>query len=76
MESEVSKRLAEYIKHKKMLEQMENTLRSDINTLHLQAEIKQLNLNKTIEDRNDETSNIYQEVDKIEQILKQKNDKK
>jgi hypothetical protein len=70
MESEVSKRLEEYIKHKKMLEQMENTLRSDINTLSLQSEIKQLNLNKTIEERNDETSNIYQEVNKIEQILK------
>lgn len=70
MESEVSKRLEEYIKHKKMLEQMENTLRSDINTLSLQAEIKQLNLNKTIEERNNETLNIYQEVDKIEQILK------
>jgi hypothetical protein len=53
-----------------MLEQMENTLRSDINTLSLQSEIKQLNLNKTIEERNDETSNIYQEVNKIEQILK------
>jgi hypothetical protein len=69
MESEVSKRLEEYKKHKKMLEEMEEELRSDINTLSLQSEIKQLNFNKTIEERNDETSKISQEINKIEEIL-------
>jgi hypothetical protein len=69
MANEVSQRLEEYIKHKKMLEEMEEELRSDINTLSLQSEIKQLNLNKTIEERNDETSKIYQEINKIEEIL-------
>jgi hypothetical protein len=70
MESEVSQRLEEYIKHKKMLEEMEEELRSDINTLQLQATINELNLNKTIEERKNETSKIYQEINKIEQILK------
>jgi hypothetical protein len=67
--TEVSQRLEEYIKHKKMLEEMEEELRSDINTLSLQSEIKQLNFNKTIEERNDETSKISQEINKIEEIL-------
>lgn len=69
MTSEVSRRLEEFVKHKKMLEQIEKELRSDVNALSLQAEIKQLNLNKTIEERNNEASNIHREVDKIEQIL-------
>lgn len=35
MTSEVSQRLEEYIKHKKLLEQIEKELRSDANTLSL-----------------------------------------
>jgi hypothetical protein len=69
MANEVSQRLEEYIKHKKMLEEMEEELRSDINTLQLQATINELNLNKTIEERKNETSKIYQEINKIEEIL-------
>jgi hypothetical protein len=69
MANEVSQRLEEYIKHKKMLEEMEEELRSDINTLQLQATINELNLNKTIEKRKNETSKIYQEINKIEEIL-------
>jgi hypothetical protein len=69
MANKVSQRLEEYIKHKKMLEEMEEELRSDINTLQLQATINELNLNKTIEERKDETSKIYQEISKIEEIL-------
>lgn len=69
MANEVSQRLEEYIKHKKMLEEMEEELRSDINTLQLQATINELNLNKTIEERKNETSKIYQEINKIEETL-------
>jgi hypothetical protein len=37
--------------------------------LSLQSEIKQLNFNKTIEERKNETSKISQEINKIEEIL-------